>query len=48
MENVGIIYGHLEYFTAIWYILWLFGNVVAIWVYFSPFWYIMSRQLWQP
>jgi hypothetical protein len=22
MENDGIFYGHLEYFTVIWYILW--------------------------
>jgi hypothetical protein len=28
MENVGIFYGHLEYFTAIWYILWPFGNLL--------------------
>jgi hypothetical protein len=25
MENAGIFYGHLEYFTVIWYILGLFG-----------------------
>jgi hypothetical protein len=25
MEDVGILYGPLAYFTAIWYILWLFG-----------------------
>jgi hypothetical protein len=25
MENVGIVYGHLAYFTAIWYILCTFG-----------------------
>jgi hypothetical protein len=30
MVNVGVLYGHLEYFTAIWYILWPFGNVVVI------------------
>jgi hypothetical protein len=34
MENVGIFYGHLEYFTAIRYILWSFGNVVIIWYIF--------------
>jgi hypothetical protein len=22
MENIGILYGHLEYFTSIWYISW--------------------------
>jgi hypothetical protein len=48
MENVGICYGHLEHFTAIWYILWPFGNVVVIWLYFFPFWYIVSRKIWQP
>jgi hypothetical protein len=31
MENAVIFYGHLEYFTVIWYILWPFGNDVAIW-----------------
>jgi hypothetical protein len=25
MEDVGIYYGQLVYFTAIWYILWPFG-----------------------
>jgi Na+/H+-dicarboxylate symporter len=25
MEDVGIFYGHLVYFVAIWCILWLFG-----------------------
>jgi hypothetical protein len=30
MDNAGIFYGHLEYFTLLWYILWLFGNVVVI------------------
>jgi hypothetical protein len=25
MEDVGIFYGHLVYFMAIWSILWLFG-----------------------
>jgi hypothetical protein len=27
MENVGILYGHLVYFTAIWYSLRSFGIV---------------------
>jgi hypothetical protein len=25
MENVDLFHGHLEYFTAIWYILWPFA-----------------------
>jgi hypothetical protein len=37
MENVGIFYGHLEYFTDIWYILWQFGKLVAIWIIFPCF-----------
>jgi hypothetical protein len=37
LEDVEIFYGHLEYFRAIWYILWPFGKVVVIWyVYFTP------------
>jgi hypothetical protein len=35
MENAGIFYGHLEYFTVIWYILWPFGNVVVLWYILS-------------
>jgi hypothetical protein len=38
MEDVGIFYGHLIYFLAIWYIVWLFGL----------FWYIVPRKIWQP
>jgi hypothetical protein len=34
MENAGSFYGHLEYFTVIWHILWPFGNVVVIWYIF--------------
>jgi hypothetical protein len=37
IENVGSVYGHWEYFKAIWYILWLFGNFAVILVYFSLF-----------
>jgi hypothetical protein len=44
----GIFYGHLLYFTDIYYILWPFGNVVVIWHIFPPFWYIASRKIWQP
>jgi hypothetical protein len=37
MEKVGIFYGHVEYFTIVWYILWPFGNVVIIWYIFPCF-----------
>jgi hypothetical protein len=49
MENIGIFYGRLEHFTAV------FGIFIAIWyfcghlVYFSQLWYIVSRRkIWQP
>jgi hypothetical protein len=30
-------------------ILWSFGNFVVIWyVNVSPFWYFVSRKIWQP
>jgi hypothetical protein len=39
----------------IWYILWTFGlfyghliHFVVISVYFSPFWFVVPRKLWQP
>jgi hypothetical protein len=31
MENAGLFYGHLEYFTVIGYILWTFGNGAVLW-----------------
>jgi hypothetical protein len=36
-EVVGLFYGHLVYFTVIWYILWQFGVFVGYLVYFSRF-----------
>jgi hypothetical protein len=30
MVKVGIFYANFEYITAIWYILWPFGNLVTI------------------
>jgi cellobiose-specific phosphotransferase system component IIC len=41
MENLGIFYDHLVYFTAIENILWSFGI-------FSPVWYLVPRKIWQP
>jgi hypothetical protein len=35
MERIAILFGHLKYITALWYILWPFVNLVAIW-YFTP------------
>jgi hypothetical protein len=36
------------YFTAIWYIILAFGVFYCYSVYFSPFWYIVPRKMWQP
>jgi hypothetical protein len=46
MEDVGIFYCHLVYFTVIWYILWLFGFLWSFGIFF-PFWYVVSRKIWQ-
>jgi hypothetical protein len=35
--RVYFAYGHLEYFTVIWLIIWLFGYVVVIWYIFPRF-----------
>jgi hypothetical protein len=37
----------LVFCMVIWNILWPFGNLVVIRT-FSPFWYIVSRKIWQP
>jgi hypothetical protein len=44
MENVGLFYDHLEYFTAIWYNLWPFGIVCGHLVYFSHFGMFRPRK----
>jgi hypothetical protein len=41
MENVGVFYVHLAYFTAIWYIL-------PVLVHLNQLWYFVSRKIWQP
>jgi hypothetical protein len=48
MENVCKFYDRLEYFTAIWYNLWLFGIVCGDLVYFSHFGMFGPRKIWQP
>jgi hypothetical protein len=50
MEDVGIFYVHLGYFTAIWYILWSFGIFYGHLVYFVVIWYIFPvffPEIWQ-
>jgi hypothetical protein len=46
--EVGIIFGHLEYLTAIWYALWPFGIFSGHLVNFSQYWYVVAIKLWQP
>jgi hypothetical protein len=60
MEDAGIFRGHLAYFMDIWSILWtiglFYGHLVYFMdecicgslVYFSPFWYVVPRKIWQP
>jgi hypothetical protein len=48
MENLGIFYDHLVYFTAIGNILWPFGIFCGHLVYFGQFWYFVPRKIWQP
>jgi hypothetical protein len=47
MENLGIFYDHLVYFTAIINVLWPFGLFCGYLVYFSPFWYFVHIKIWQ-
>jgi hypothetical protein len=46
MEHVGLFYGLLVYFTAIWYILCSFRIFCGVLVYYSSFWYIVQRKIW--
>jgi hypothetical protein len=48
MENVGILYGNLEFVTAIWYILWSFGNFEAIWYIFPRFGILCKEKSGNP
>jgi hypothetical protein len=48
MEDIGIFYCYLVYFTANWYILWPFGIFRGLLVYFAPFWLVVPRKIWQP
>jgi hypothetical protein len=47
MEKVGKFYGHLEYITAIWYILWPFVNLASI-LYILPRFGILCQKSGNP
>jgi hypothetical protein len=48
MENVDIIYCRLEYFTALWCILWQFDNFLVILGYYNLFWNVLPRKSGNP
>jgi hypothetical protein len=47
-KKLVFFYGRLQYFTAIWEILWHFGIVCGDLVYFSCFGIFGPRKIWQP
>jgi hypothetical protein len=44
----GIFYVHLEYYAAIWYILWPFGDVLVIWYIFPRFGILYQEKSGNP
>jgi hypothetical protein len=49
MEDVGILYTHLVYFMATWYILWPFGICILLsFGILFTFWYVVQRKILQP
>jgi hypothetical protein len=45
---VCILFGHLVYFTASWYIVRPFGIFYGYLVYIFQFWYFVPSKIWQP
>jgi hypothetical protein len=48
MEDVGICYGHLVNFPAIWHILWPFGIFSPILVHFTRFGMLYQEKSGSP
>jgi hypothetical protein len=48
VENAGLFYGHLEYFTVIWDISWPFDNGVVIWYIFPRFGILCQEKSGNP
>jgi hypothetical protein len=48
IEEVGIFYRHLVYFTPHWNILWPFGIFCGKLVYIYLFWYIAPKKSGNP
>jgi hypothetical protein len=47
-EDVYVVYGHLVYFTAIWYILWKKQYFCGNLVHLTQFWSIIPRKSGNP
>jgi hypothetical protein len=48
LKDVGLFYGHLVYFTDIWYISWPFGILCDTLVYFSRFGMLYQEKSGNP
>jgi hypothetical protein len=48
MKHVDIYSGHLEYFTANWYIVWAFGNFLVICYIFPHFGILYQEKSGNP
>jgi hypothetical protein len=48
MEVVDILYGHVVYFKAVWYLLWPFGTFYCYLVYFSRFGMLYGEKSGNP
>jgi hypothetical protein len=48
MEDVGKLYGHLVYFTAIWYILWPLGTFHGYLIHFFRFGMLYQEKSGNP
>jgi hypothetical protein len=48
MEDGGIFDGSLVDLTAVWYFWGPFGKFYDHFGTFFPFWYFVTRKIWQP
>jgi hypothetical protein len=48
LRRFGLFYGLLIYLIVIWYVLWPAALPCCYLLYFSTFWYIVPRKIWQP
>jgi hypothetical protein len=48
MEKVSIFFGYFEFITAVWYIFWPLGNLVAIWYLFLRFGILCQEKSGNP